>query len=72
MKEVLSVPGGKTQKTVKKYLIHAHPHPRSYKTAQYITIRENGGIMDTLYSIQSEFVLRPLDHDLEKTISIFN
>ncbi|MGM0898312.1 MAG: hypothetical protein ACQEV0_10440 [Bacillota bacterium] len=72
MKEVLSVPGGKTQEIIKKYLIHAHPHPRSYKTAKYMAIRERGGIMDTLYTIQSELVLRPLDNDWEKSISTFN
>jgi len=72
MKEVLSVPGGKTQTIIKKYLIHAHPHPRSYKTAQYMTIREKGGIMDTLYSIQSELVLKPLDKNWENSISVFN
>lgn len=72
MKEVLSVPGGMTQKIIKKFLVHAHPHPRSYKTSKYIAIRESGGIMDTLYSIQSEYVLRPLDDDLEKSISILS
>ncbi|TWT05438.1 hypothetical protein FQV26_13475 [Planococcus sp. CPCC 101016] len=72
MKEVLSVPGGQTQAIIKKYLVHAHPHPRSYKVAQHMAIRESGGIMDTLYSIQGEFVLRPLDDDLGKSISILN
>lgn len=72
MKEVLSVPGGRTIKIVKKYLIHAHPHPRSYKAAQYMTIRERGGIMDTLYSVQSELILRPLENNWEKEIKIFN
>ena len=72
MKEVLSVPGGKTQEIIKEYLVHAHPYPRSYKVAQYMTIREKGGIMDTLYTVQSEFVLRPLSNDWENSISLFN
>ena len=72
MKDVLSVPGGKTQAIIKEYLVHAHPHPRSYKAAQYMVIRERGGIMDTLYSIQGEFVLRPLEAGWEKSIAILN
>lgn len=72
MKEVLSVPGGKTQKIIKKYLIHAHPHPRPYKNAKYLTIRESGGIMDTIYSVQCEFVLRPLSPDLDKSIKFLH
>ncbi|MDJ0333565.1 hypothetical protein [Planococcus sp. S3-L1] len=72
MKEVLSVPGGKTKEIVKKYLIHAHPHPRSYKNAQYLTIRENGGIMDTLYSVRCEFVLRPFSPEWDKAIKFLH
>lgn len=29
MKEVISIPAGGTQELIKKYLVHAHPHPRS-------------------------------------------
>ena len=72
MKEVLSVPGGKTQAIIKEYLVHAHPHPRSYKAAQYMAIREPGGIMNTLYSVQCEFVLRPLERGWEKSIAILS
>lgn len=72
MKEVLSVPGGKTQKIVKKYLIHAHPHPRNYREAQYLAIRESGGIMDTLYSVQCEFVLRPLSREWDRAINFLH
>ena len=72
MKEVLSVPGGKTQKIIKKYLIHAHPHPRPYKNSQYLTIRESGGIMDRLYSVQGEFILLPLDRNWKNSIDFLN
>lgn len=72
MKEVLSVPGGKTQEIIKEYLIHAHPYPRSYKDARYMAIRRPGGIMDRLYSIQCEFVLQPQTNDLNKAINFLN
>lgn len=72
MKEVLSVPGGKTQGIIKEYLIHAHPHPRNYKTAKFMAIRESGGIMDRLYSIQCEFVLPPKTQYLDKAIDFLN
>jgi len=65
MKEVISIPAGQTQDIIKKYLIHAHPHPRKYKETQYVTYRKNGGVMDTLYSVQQEIVLKPETHDLK-------
>lgn len=72
MKGVLSVPGGQKQAIIKEDLVHAHPHPRSYKTVQYLAIREPGGIMNTLYSVQCEFVLRPLERGWEKSIAVLN
>jgi hypothetical protein len=68
MKEVISLPAGQTTDIIKKYLIHAHPHPRRYKDSQYMTFRKNGGVMDTLYSVQNELVLRPKDLDIDKEI----
>lgn len=72
MEKVLSVPGAQTQDIIKEYLIYAHPYPRPYKNTQYIVIRKTGGIMDTLYSIQCEFILRPNDQKLEEQITFLN
>lgn len=72
MKEVISLPAGQTQDIIKKYLIHAHSHPRTYKDSQYIALRKVGGVMDTLYSVQHELVLKPQDQDMEKLIAHLN
>ena len=64
MKEVISLPAAQTMDLIKKYLIHAHPHPRSYKEAQYMTFRRVGGVMDTLYSVEQELVLKPEEQNI--------
>ncbi len=69
MKEIISFPTGRTQKIIQKYLIHAHPHPRSYKEAEFITLRKKGGVMDALYNVQHEIVLRPKNENLNEQIS---
>ncbi|MDQ6598890.1 hypothetical protein [Bacillus salipaludis] len=51
MKEVISLPAGQTQDIIKNYLVHAHPYPRPYKEAQYMTFRKIGGVMDTLFRL---------------------
>jgi hypothetical protein len=66
MKEVISIPAGKTQDIIKKYLIHAHPHPRTYKDAEYMTLRKVGGIMDTLYKVEHELILKPKQLNVEE------
>jgi hypothetical protein len=68
MKEVISIPAGQTQDIIKKYLVHAHPHPRNYKDAQYMTFRKIGGVMDTLYIVQCELVLKPEEQDIDNQI----
>ncbi|WP_088041857.1 hypothetical protein [Bacillus sp. EAC] len=68
MKDVISIPAGGTQALIKKYLIHAHPHPRSYKESKYMTFRRNGGFMEALYRVQQEFVLKHGDPDIEKKV----
>lgn len=72
MKEVISIPAGQTQDIIKKYLIHAHPHPRNYKDSQYVTFRKIGGVMDTLYSVQQELVLKPEAQDIEEQVVHLN
>ncbi|PLT29815.1 hypothetical protein [Peribacillus deserti] len=59
MKEIISIPASQTQEIIKKYLVHAHPHPRNYRDAQYITFRRVGGIMDILYRVEHDLVLEP-------------
>ena len=68
MKEVISIPAGQTQDIIKKYLIHAHPHPRRYKESQYLTFRKTGGVMDTLYSVDQELILKPESQDIDEQI----
>jgi hypothetical protein len=72
MKEVISLPAGQTQDIIKKYLVHAHPHPRPYKEAEFMTFRKIGGVMDTLYSVENDFVLKPEDQNIEEQISYLN
>lgn len=72
MKEVISLPAGRTQKIIQKYLIHAHPHPRPYKEAEFVALRKKGGIMDTLYNVQHEVVLCPRNENLNEQINHLN
>lgn len=72
MKEIISIPAGQTQDIIKKYLIHAHPHPRNYKESQYVTFRKKGGVMDSLYSIQEELVIKPKSQDTEEQLKYMN
>ncbi|WP_318503035.1 hypothetical protein [Bacillus sp. T3] len=72
MKEVISLPAAQTQDIIKKYLVHAHPHPRKYKEAKYMALRKAGGVMDSLYSVECAFVLKPESIELEKDISFLN
>lgn len=68
MKEVLSIPAGKTIDNIKNYGIHAFPYPRipNYEASQYITFRaQKGGEMEMLYSIVNQVVLNPSDDNLE-------
>ncbi|MEC5425887.1 hypothetical protein QGM71_20750 [Virgibacillus sp. C22-A2] len=65
MKEVISIPASRTQDIIKEYLIHAHPHPRSYKDAQFMTFRKVGGYMDALYSVQHELIIKPRSNGFE-------
>ncbi|MFF2855572.1 hypothetical protein [Peribacillus sp. NPDC058002] len=66
MKEVISLPAEQTQDIIKKYLIHAHPHPRTYKDSQYMTFRKVGDVMDTLYTVQHELILKSNQHNVEE------
>ncbi|PUB09926.1 hypothetical protein [Paenisporosarcina sp. OV554] len=68
MKEVISIPAAKTLDIIKKYLIHAHPHPRKYKESQYVAFRKTGGVMDTLYSVQQELVIKPEAQNTEEQL----
>lgn len=72
MKEVLSLPASKTQDIINKYLIHAHPHPRNYKSSKFLALRKNGGIMDTIYSVEAEVVLRPNHNSIEEKVKLFS
>ncbi|MEH7514241.1 hypothetical protein V7146_16125 [Gottfriedia acidiceleris] len=69
MKEVISIPASGTQELIKKYLVHAHPYPRSYKASQYMTFRKTGGYMDALYSVQCELVLKHGDPEIENKVN---
>jgi len=71
MKEVISIPAGRTQDII-KYLIHAHPHPSRYKESQYLTFRKTGGVMDTLYSVNQELIIKPESQDIDEQIKHVN
>ncbi|PEC46372.1 hypothetical protein [Bacillus sp. AFS096315] len=69
MKEVISIPASDTIDIIKKHLVHAHPHPRTYKEAQFVAFRKAGGYMDTLYRINKVLILNPLDkYDIDLKI----
>ncbi len=59
MYDVISLPAGPTQITIGRYLVHAHPHPRPYRPARLIALRQSGGIMHRLYRTEREIVLSP-------------
>lgn len=60
-REVLSVPASGTIQHIIKHNIHACPNDKShsYKTPLYITFREKGGLMSTLYNIEDIVVFNP-------------
>jgi len=49
---ILSIPASGTFELIKKCLIHAFPHPRSYDYTGLVTFRRTGGYMDGLYSVK--------------------
>ena len=57
MYDVISLPAGPTQVTIERYLVHAHPHPRPYRPARLIALRQSGGVMHRLYRTEREIVL---------------
>jgi len=49
---VLSIPASGTFELIKKCLVHAFPHPRSYDYSGLVTFRRTGGYMEELYSVK--------------------
>jgi hypothetical protein len=63
VKEILSLSAGKSYSYILATLIHACPTSYSYKPAQYLTFRKQGGEMETLYEVEAVFSLKPHDKD---------
>lgn len=61
MKKVLSIPAASTFHLIKKYHIHAFPHPRSYDYSYLVTFRKKGGIMEELYKVERTVILNMED-----------
>lgn len=72
MKEVISLPASGTQGIINKYLVHAHPHPRSYKTFQYMTLRKEGGLMERIFTVKNEFVLDPSAENIKEQVDFLS
>ncbi len=54
---VISIPASGTFELIKKYHIHAFPHPRSYDFSGMVTFRKTGGIMECLYTVQKTVII---------------
>src|SRR6266571_1075614 len=63
IKEVLSIPAGKSYPSIEATLIHSCPTSYSYKPARYITFRKQGGAMEALYKVEAGFTIKPHDRD---------
>lgn len=61
MRDVISFPAAPTQALIERYLVHAHPHPRSYQPAKLIALRREQGVMNRLYRTERELILRPAE-----------
>ncbi len=66
---VLSIPAGGTIDLIKRYSIHAFPHPRSYDYSGLVTFRRSGGFMDCLYSVQQKIIIDFKDDNWEAGIN---
>jgi len=61
MNKVLSIPAASTFHLIKKYNIHAFPHPRTYDYSYLVTFRKKGGIMEELYKVENTVILNMED-----------
>ena len=72
MNKVLSKPAASTFHLIKKYHIHAFPHPRSYDYSYLVTFREKGGIMEELYKVERTVILNMEDELIYDNIQHFD
>ena len=59
MDKVLSFPAGDSIDLVREFHIHAHAIPPTYSNYEYITFRQSGGVMRTLYRIETTRDITP-------------
>lgn len=72
MNKVLSIPAASTFHLIKKYHIHAFPHPRTYDYSNLVTFRKKGGIMEELYKVEGTVRLNMEDKFIEGKIQHFD
>ncbi|WP_235932374.1 HNH endonuclease [Priestia flexa] len=72
MNKVLSIPAASTFHLIKKYHIHAFPHPRSYDYSYLVTFRKKGGIMEELYKVEKAVRLNMEDEFIYDKIQHFD
>jgi len=72
MNKVLSIPAASTFHLVKKYDIHAFPHPRTYDYSYLVTFRKKGGIMEELYKVENTVILNMEDEHIYDKIQHFD
>jgi hypothetical protein len=72
MDKVLSIPASSTFHLIKKYNIHAFPHPRTYDYSNLVTFRKKGGIMEELYIVDSTVLLNMEDEFIYDNIQHFD
>jgi hypothetical protein len=65
---VLSIPASGTIKLINNYMVHAFPHPRSYKLDNYVTFREKGSFMERMFTLQNTVVFNPFNDEIEEAI----
>lgn len=71
--EVASLPAGKTFDLIKKYRVHScrlDNKSGNFKKSLFITFREKGGFMSTLYKLEQTIILNPADMESLKDINI--
>lgn len=72
MNNVLSIPAASTFHLIKKYHIHAFPHPRTYDYSYLVTFRKKGGIMEELYKVERTVILNMEDELIYDKIQHFD
>lgn len=65
---VLSIPASHSIDLIKKYMIYAYPHPRTYNIDSYVTFRKKGGAMENLYTVHNTVLFNPITNNMKEAV----